>query len=155
MSPGTVGAPSQLPPLSLQPDGEPGPEPLKPKETDAPGAMLPFQPTFLAVQWVPELVTVASQAEVTLVSEGKSHSTVQELMAAEPVFLIVHWPPKPVPQSLVLVKVAVAVAASAAAWAWPESPTSPARGSNRVANPAAALCVKRIRASLSGRLSRA
>ncbi|GAA3218681.1 hypothetical protein GCM10020256_22820 [Streptomyces thermocoprophilus] len=76
--------------------------------------MVPFQPTFLAIQWSPELVTVASQAEVTLVPEGKSHSTVQELMLLVPVFLMVHWPPKPVPQSLVLVKVAVAVVA---AWA--------------------------------------
>ncbi|GAA3120994.1 hypothetical protein GCM10017687_38320 [Streptomyces echinatus] len=90
---------------------------------------------------MPEPVTSASQAEVTDVPEGKSHSTVQELMLLEPVFLTVHWPPKPVPQSLVLVKVAVAFAA---AWAGLARPTRPARGSNRVANPAAALCLKRM-----------
>lgn len=123
-SPGWV-EPSQLSPFSLQLDGEPGPEPLKPKETEAPGAMVPFQPTFLAVQWSPELVTVASQAEATLVPEGKSHSMVQELMLLVPVFLTVHWPPKPVPQSLVLVKVAVALPA---AWAGLARPTAPARG---------------------------
>lgn len=62
LSPGTL-PPSQEAPFSLQPVGEPEPVPLKPKETLAPGATEPFQPRFLAVQWVPELVTVASQAE--------------------------------------------------------------------------------------------
>ncbi|CAM5714015.1 hypothetical protein SALBM217S_10187 [Streptomyces griseoloalbus] len=33
---------------------------------------------FLAVQWVPEVVTAASQAEVTEVPAAKSHSMVQE-----------------------------------------------------------------------------
>src|SRR5688500_15902045 len=98
-SPGTSGPPSQLPALSLQPAGAPEPLPLKPKETEAPGARVPFQPRFLAVQWSPELVTVASQAEVTLVPEGKSHSTVQELRLVVPVFFTVHLPSKPEPQS--------------------------------------------------------
>lgn len=87
--------------MSLQPEA-PGPEPLNPKETEAPGASDPFQETFLAVQWSAELVTVASQAEVTLVPAGKSHSTVHELRAVVPVFLTVHLPSKPVPQSWVL-----------------------------------------------------
>ena len=65
---------------------------------------------------------MASQAEVTDVPEGKSHSTVQELMAVVPVFLTVHLPSKPVPQSWVLAYVAVAVLA-AAAWAGPARPT--------------------------------
>lgn len=145
-SPGTE-VPSQLPPLSLQLDGEPGPLPLKPKETEAPGASVPFQPTFLAVQWSPELVTVASQAEVTLVPVGKSHSTVQELREVVPVFFTVQLPPKPVPQSEVLAKVAVALVA---AWAGLARPTRPARGSARVAASAAALCLKRMCASLYG-----
>ncbi len=101
-SPGTE-VPSQLPPFSLQWDGEPEPEPLKPKETVAPGARVPFQALFLAVQWVPEEVTSASQAEVTDVPEGKSHSTVQELREVVPVFFTVHLPSKPVPQSEALV----------------------------------------------------
>src|SRR5690242_14897745 len=88
-SPGTV-VPSQLSPFSLQLDGEPEPAPLKPKETEAPGARVPLYDLFLAVQWVPELVTSASHAEVTDVPEGKSHSTFQELMLLEPVFLMVH-----------------------------------------------------------------
>jgi hypothetical protein len=83
----------------LQFEGEPEPLPLKPKETEAPGARLPFQDLFLAVQWVPEEVTSASQAEVTDVPEGKSHSTVQELIVVVPVFLTVHLPSKPEPQS--------------------------------------------------------
>src|SRR5687768_4809948 len=102
LSPGTL-PPSQEAPLSLQLDGEPEPLPLKPNETEVPGASVPFQPTFLAVQWSPELVTVASQAEVTFVPEGKSHSTVQELMVVVPVFFTVQLPPKPEPQSEVLV----------------------------------------------------
>lgn len=53
----------------------------------------------MAVQWLPEWVTSASQAEVTEVPEGKSHSTVQELMPLVPVFLTVHLPSKPEPQS--------------------------------------------------------
>ncbi len=65
-----VEPPSQEPPLTLQPPGAPEPAPLKPKLIVAPGARVPFQPTFLPVQWVPELVTVASQAEVTVVPEG-------------------------------------------------------------------------------------
>ncbi|MDH6224942.1 hypothetical protein M2169_001912 [Streptomyces sp. MJP52] len=102
LSPGTGVSPSQEPPLILQPEGEPVPEPLKPKVTEAPGARLPFQPRFLPVQWLPELVTVASQAEVTLVPVGKSHSTVQEERAVVPVFFTVHLPSKPEPQSCVL-----------------------------------------------------
>lgn len=113
LSPGTL-PPSQEAPFSLQPAGAPGPVPLKPKLTEAPGATEPFQPRFLAVQWVPELVTVASQAEPTAVPEGKSHSMVQEDRAVVPVFLTVHWPSKPLPQSDFLTKEAVAeVAASA------------------------------------------
>lgn len=69
MSPGWV-PPSQEAPLILQPLGAPPPAPLKPKLAVAPGARVPFQPRFLAVQWVPELVTVASQAEVTEVPAG-------------------------------------------------------------------------------------
>lgn len=98
-SPGTPGPPSQLPPLSLQFAGEPEPLPLKPKETEAPGARVPFHDLFLAVQCVPEEVTSASQAEVTDVPEGKSHSTVQEPMVVVPVFFTVHLPSKPEPQS--------------------------------------------------------
>ena len=139
-SPGTE-PPSQLPPLSLQLEGEPGPLPLKPKETEAPGASVPFQPVFLAVQWSPELVTVASHAEVTLVPEGKSHSTVQEPRVEVPVFFTVQLPPKPVPQSEVLAKTAVALVA---AWASPARPTRVASGSDRVARSAAALCLKRM-----------
>src|SRR5690606_6826769 len=139
-SPGTL-PPSQLPPLSLQPEGEPVPLPLKPKETDAPGARVPFQPRFLAVQWSPESVTVASQADVTLVPVGKSHSMVQALMVAVPVFFTVHLPSKPEPQSWVLAWVAVA---EVAAWAGGARATMPDRGSSRVANPAAALCLKRM-----------
>lgn len=41
-SPGTVVPPSQLPPLSRQLEGEPLPAPLKPKETEAPAAMVPL-----------------------------------------------------------------------------------------------------------------
>jgi hypothetical protein len=40
-SPGTV-VPSQLSPFSLQLAGEPEPAPLKPKETEAPGARVPL-----------------------------------------------------------------------------------------------------------------
>ena len=98
LSPGTL-PPSQEAPFSLQPAGEPEPVPLKPKLTLAPGATVPFQLRFLAVQWVPELVTAASQAEPTAVPEGKSHSIVQEERAVVPVFLTVHWPSKPLPQS--------------------------------------------------------
>src|SRR5213079_3035207 len=82
-SPGT-SPPSQDAPLSLQPEGAPEPLPLKPKETEAPGASVPFQERFLAVQWSAELVTVASQAELTFVPDGKSHSTVHELTVVEP-----------------------------------------------------------------------
>ncbi len=101
LSPGTL-PPSQEAPLSLQPEGEPLPVPLKPKETEAPGAREPFQALFLAVQWVPELVTSASHAEVTAVPAGKSHSTVQELREVVPVFFTVHLPSNPEPQSEVL-----------------------------------------------------
>jgi hypothetical protein len=87
----------------LQFAGEPVPLPLKPKETEAPGARVPFQDLFFAVQWVPEEVTSASHAEVTDVPEGKSHSTVQELRVVVPVFFTVHLPSKPEPQSCVLV----------------------------------------------------
>ncbi len=69
VSPGWV-PPSQEAPLILQPPGAPPPAPLKPKLAVAPGARVPFQPRFLAVQWVPEPVTVASQAEVTEVPDG-------------------------------------------------------------------------------------
>ncbi len=100
-SPGTV-PPSQLPPLSLQLDGEPEPVPLKPKVTEAPGARVPFQDLFLAVQWAPEELKSASQPEPTEVPEGKSHSTVQEEMVVVPVFFTVHLPSKPDPQSWVL-----------------------------------------------------
>lgn len=93
------------------------------------------------------MVTVASQAEVTLVPVGKSHSTVQELREVVPVFFTVQLPPKPVPQSEVLAKVAVALVA---AWAGLARPTRPARGSARVAASAAALCLKRMCASLYG-----
>ncbi|MGX1303338.1 hypothetical protein RKD35_004826 [Streptomyces albogriseolus] len=88
--------------MSLQLAGEPEPAPLKPKLTEAPGARVPFQDLFFAVQWVPEEVTSASQAEVTEVPAGKSHSTVQELRLVVPVFLMVHLPSKPEPQSWVL-----------------------------------------------------
>lgn len=125
LSPGTVVPPSQLPPLSVQLDGEPEPAPLKPKETEAPAARVPFQDLFLAVQWLPELVTSASQAEVTDVPEGKSHWIVHELIAVVPVFLTVHLPSKPVPQSWVLEYVAVALSAACAGLA---RPTRPARG---------------------------
>src|ERR1041385_7650346 len=100
LSPGTV-PPLQLPPFSLQLAGEPEPTPLKPKETVAPGARAPFQDLFLAVQWAPLEVTSASQAEVTDVPEGKSHSTVHELIDVVPVLVTVHLPSKPVPQSWV------------------------------------------------------
>ncbi len=102
VSPGTL-PPSQEAPLSLHPEGVPGPVPLKPKLTEAPGARLPAQLLFLAVQWSPLLVTSASQAEVTLVPAGKSHSRVQPLRGAVPVFFTVHLPSKPLPQSCVLV----------------------------------------------------
>ncbi len=62
-------------------------------------------------------------------------------MVVVPVFFTVHLPPKPVPQSEVLAKVAVALVA---AWAGLASPTSPAKGSARVAASAAALCLKRM-----------
>lgn len=101
--------------------------PLKPKLTEAPGATEPFQPRFLAVQWVPELVTVASQAEPTAVPEGKSHSMVQEDRAVVPVFLTVHWPSKPLPQSDFLTKEAVAEVAASAGEA---RPTIAASGSS-------------------------
>lgn len=42
LSPGTEGPPSQLAPFRVQPLGEPEPEPLKPKETEAPGARVPL-----------------------------------------------------------------------------------------------------------------
>ncbi len=103
LSPGLVEPPSHGLPLSLQPEGVPVPEPLKPKDTDAPGARVPFQPRFLAVQWFAELVTVASQAEVTLVFAGKSHSTLQVESVVVPVFFTVHLPSKPLPQSDALV----------------------------------------------------
>ncbi len=64
---------------------------------------MPFQPRFLAVQWFAELVTVASQAEVTLVFAGKSHSTVQAERVVVPVFFTVHLPSNPLPQSDALV----------------------------------------------------
>jgi hypothetical protein len=103
---------------------------------------------FLAVQWVPEDVTSASQADVTDVPEGKSHSTVHELMLVVPVFLTVHLPSKPVPQSWVLAYVAVADVAAEAGLA---SPTRAANGSSRVVSPATALCrslcLRRIRVS--------
>jgi hypothetical protein len=51
---------------------------------------------------LPEDVTSASQAEVTEVPEGKSHSTVHEFRAVVPVFFTVHLPSKPEPQSWVL-----------------------------------------------------
>ncbi len=136
---------------------------MKPKETEAPGASVPFQPRFLALQRVPELVTVASQAEVTLVSAGKSHWTFHELSVVVPVFLMVHLPSKPLPQSWVLAYVAVA---SEAAWeavwgaasAGAPRATRVASGSSSVVSPATArclmlspervsLCVKRTRCS--------
>ncbi|CAM5694074.1 hypothetical protein SGLAM104S_06121 [Streptomyces glaucescens] len=79
------------------------PVPLNPKVTEAPGARVPFQALFLAVQWVPAEVMSASQPEVTDVPEGKSHSTVQELMVVVPVFFTVHLPSKPLPHSEALV----------------------------------------------------
>lgn len=115
---------------------EPEPVPLKPKETLAPGAMVPFQPTFFAVQWLPVWVTVASQAEPTPVPLGKSHSMVHELREVVPVFFTVHWPSKPVPQSDFLRYVAVAEVAASAGEAMP---TMAARGRSSAVRPATAL----------------
>ncbi len=140
--PGAEGAllpgrsvPSQEAPLSLQPVGAPGPAPLKPKVTEAPGARVPFQPLSLAVQWLPVLVTVASQAEPTLVPAGKSHSIVQDVSVVVPVFFTVHLPSNPEPQSEPLAKVAVA---PAAAWAGVDRPTTATRGRVSAVRPAAA-----------------
>src|SRR5688500_3287923 len=71
VSPGLPPPPSQVPPLTTQLDGLPEPVPLNPKLIEAPGASVPFHDLFLPVQVVPELVTSASQADVTAVPEGK------------------------------------------------------------------------------------
>lgn len=59
---GVVGVPPpQGAPLSWQLAGEPLPLPRKPKETEAPGAMLPFQDRLVKVYLCPEVVSSASQ----------------------------------------------------------------------------------------------
>ena len=146
-SPGTV-VPSQLPPFSLQLDGEPEPAPLKPKETEAPGAMEPLQDLFLAVQWVPDGGDVGvpgggdgrAGGEVPLDrpgTDGGGTGVLHRPLAFEAGAPVLRswcrwrwrW---------------------SAAWAGLARPTRPARGSNSVANPAAALCLKRILRLLGG-----
>ncbi len=130
--PGAVGgvssgcsAPSQGTPLSLQPVGAPSPVPLKPKVVEAPGARVPFQERFLAVQRFPSLLTSASHGRVTLVPAGNSHSSVQLLSGVSPVFCTVHRAWKPVPQSWVRVYEALG---ASAAWLGAARPTIPAKG---------------------------
>ncbi len=55
------GAPPHSAPLSWQLVGEPGPLPMKPKETEAPGAMVPFQDRLLKVYRWPAECSSASQ----------------------------------------------------------------------------------------------
>ncbi|TWJ27403.1 hypothetical protein JD81_00892 [Micromonospora sagamiensis] len=59
---GVVGVvPPQGAPLRVQLPGAPEPVATKPKDTDAPGAMLPFQERLVKVYRWPEEVSRASQ----------------------------------------------------------------------------------------------
>ncbi len=90
--PGTVGVltPPQDAPLSVQFAGtaEPGAA-MNPNVTEAPGAIVAFQPRLVNVNRWPLRDIAASQEEVTAAPEGRSKATDQPLIAVAPPLLIV------------------------------------------------------------------
>ena len=75
-------------------------EPLKPKLTEPPAGIVAFQPAFSIVYAMPEwLATVASQMSV--IERSQLNESDQLLTAVGWVLVMVIWPPKPLPQSLV------------------------------------------------------
>jgi len=81
--------------------GEPlVPDPVNPKEVEAPGAIVRFQSTFLAVTVDPDVVCVALQRLLMVLPLPSVHFAVQPLMAADPELLTVTSPWKPPDQEL-------------------------------------------------------
>ncbi len=83
---------------------------MKPKLTEPPTGIAPFQPTLLKVKRWPLRVSTASHWELTAPPDGRSKASDQPLIAVGPPLVMTYLPSKADPQEEVLVKVAVAAA---------------------------------------------
>ncbi len=82
---GVVGPPPpHEAPLSVQLAGVAAPDPLNPKETEAPGATPPFHDLLRNVNRCPDRVMSASQKVLMLAPAGRSKATVHDVIAVVP-----------------------------------------------------------------------